>query len=315
LGINILKLTNTEAPISPILALAFGILAVSTASIFIRFAQQDAPSLTIAALRLIFASLVLAPLALFRKNQEMRGLSKPAFGLLFLSGLFLAFHFATWITSLEYTSVASSVVLVQTTPLWVALFSFIFLRERISRYVGIGLALALAGGAVVGMANACRISSTGVACESIGQVFQGRALLGNSLALAGAIFASGYLIIGRRMRASLSLTSYTFIVYGSSAVILLIAVLFARQPLTGLQPNVYLWCLALALIPQLLGHSSFNWALGYLSTTFVSIALLGEPVGSIILAFLILKQSPSALELTGGVLILAGIYMTSLSAK
>lgn len=303
--------SDKKPPIPPVLALAFGILAVSTASIFIRFAQQDAPSLVIAALRLSFSTVILAPVALIRRREELRALKGRDLALLVLSGLFLAFHFGTWITSLEYTSVASSVVLVQTTPLWVALLSFIFLRERISRLVGAGLLLALAGSVLVGISNACQWTAAGFACDPVGQVFQGKALLGNGLALAGAFFASGYLVIGRRMRANLSLISYTFLVYGSSAIFLLVSVLISGERLVGFPSSVYMWCLALALVPQLLGHSTFNWALGYLPATYVSVALLGEPVGSTILALLILKQVPSAFEITGGLLILVGIYLAS----
>src|SRR5688500_12600149 len=147
----------TSSPSRPVLLLALigAILATSASSIFIRYAQVDAPSLAIAALRLTFATLVLAPLALTRHRDELRALTRPDLWLGLLSGLFLAAHFATWISSLEYTSVASSVVFVSTGPLWVALASPLFLKEHLSRAAVVGLALALLGGTVIGVSDAC----------------------------------------------------------------------------------------------------------------------------------------------------------------
>lgn len=300
-----------SAPVSPLLALSFAILAVSTSSIFIRFAQQETPSLVIAALRLSFATIVLAPLAIQKRRPEICALKREQVAILVLSGLFLAIHFATWITSLEYTSVASSVVLVQTTPLWVALLSPLFLGERTRPIVLAGLFLALLGGAVVGLGNACQFISGGLVCTSTASLFQGKAMFGNLLALAGAVSGSGYLLIGRNQRAHLSLLTYTFIVYGSAAVFLLFGVLFSRESLIGYPPIAYGLCLGLALIPQLLGHSTFNWALRYLPVAYVSVALLGEPVGTTLLATVILHQIPTSFELVGGLSILTGIYLTS----
>ncbi|GAB4501643.1 MAG: DMT family transporter [Anaerolineales bacterium] len=276
-----------------------GILAVSTASIFIRFAQENAPSLVIAALRLSFASLALAPLALTRHRAELAGLTRREVGLGLLSGVFLALHFASWISSLEFTSVASSVVLVTTTPLWVALAAPLVLKESISRGVWLGMTLALTGGILVALSQD---SAAGTAS---------RPLWGNFLAVSGAWAAAGYLLIGRRLRERLSLIPYIFVVYGMAALTLLGFMFAAGQSPLGYPPATYLWLLALALIPQLLGHSTFNWALGHLPASFVSITLLGEPIGSIILAFLILKESPSGLELAGGACILLGIFLAS----
>lgn len=306
-----MKSRAPAAPFPPLLVLAIAILAVSTASILIRYAQRDAPSLAIAALRLLFASLALAPAALTRRRSELSALQPRDFLWLLLSGFFLALHFATWITSLEYTSVASSVVLVQTTPLWVALLGLLVLKEPLHHAVLAAVVLSLLGGVIVGLSNACAFTALGLACRPLGQLFAGRALFGNALALSGAIFVSGYLLIGRSQRARLSLLSYTFVVYSTAALLLVAGALLFGQPLTGYPPRFYLVCLALALIPQLLGHSSFNWALRYLSTTYVSVALLGEPIGSTILAYILLRQPPTAFELVGGALILAGIYLAS----
>lgn len=291
-------------------ALIFAILAVSTASIFIRFAQRDAPSLVIAALRLTFASLLLAPIALTKYRQELSRLSRRELLLAILSGFFLAVHFATWISSLEYTSIASSVVLVSTGPLWVALLSPIFLKEPLSRSVLAGMLLALLGGTIIGLSDSCQIE-TGLVCPPISQFVQGQAFWGNFLALAGAWAVAGYLMIGRRLRSDMSLIPYIFMVYGLSAVVLLIIMLVAGQSPLELPPIAYAWIFLLALVPQLIGHSTYNWALRYLPAALVSITTLGEPIGSALLAYFILQETPTLLTIVGGILILAGIFISS----
>ncbi len=293
----------------PILATAAGILFVSTASIFIRFAQAEAGPLVIAASRLLIASLVLVPLTLIKFRHEWIGLSKKDLLKAFLSGLFLAFHFATWITSLRYTSVASSVVLVTTTPLWVAIFSPLILGEKIRKLVVYGLVISMVGGIIVGCGHVCDFSSGGLICEAQG--FSGRAMLGNFLALVGAWMAAGYMLIGRQLRKKMSTIPYTALVYGVSALILTIVVVFRREPFWTYQPRTYLWLLALGIFPQLLGHSLFNWALKYISAAYVALTLLGEPIGTIILAYLFLRETPTLLEAVGAVLILVGILVGS----
>ena len=300
-------------PINPLLVIAFGILAVSTASIFIRYAQADAPSIVIAFYRLGIATLVLTPIALIKKRQELKTLTRRELLLALLSGIFLALHFATWITSLEYTTVASSVVLVSTTPLWVALLSPITIKEPVRRLVLVGMALAMIGGITVGLSDSCTWSSDGLACPTVNEFVQGEAFLGDLLALFGAFMAAGYMLIGRNVRSKMSLISYAFVVYGMAAVVLLALTLVMAQPLVGYSPQVYGLFFLLALIPQLLGHSSFNWALGYLSAAFVSVTLLGEPIGSTILAYFLLQEAPSLIKVFGAILILAGIYLASLS--
>ena len=306
---------NPRPPIQPLLVLAFGILAVSTASVFIRYAQEYAPSLVIAAYRLTIASLILTPLALTGRRQELAGLGRKSLVLGLLSGFFLALHFATWISSLEYTSVASSVVLVSTTPLWVALLSPFTLKERINRNVWIGMGLALIGGIIVGVSDSCSWHGGSLVCPPVSEFIKGQAFFGDMLALIGALMGASYIIIGRRLRAGMSLIGYIFIVYGMAAVVLIILVFSAGYPATGYPPIAYVWFLLLALVPQLLGHSSFNWALKYLSAAYVSISLLGEPIGSTILAYIILDEVPSGIKIFGAILILAGIYIASLSER
>lgn len=293
------------------LNLLIAILAVSTASIFIRFAQADgAPSLVIAALRLTFAAFLLSPLALTRHWRALSNLSRRAILLSVLAGIFLAIHFAAWISSLEYTSVASSVVFVSTGPLWVALFSPLLLNERLSRAALAGLGLALLGGAIIGLSDACGWDN-GLQCPDLSQLMQGRAMRGNFLALAGAWAVTGYLLIGRKLRVKMPLVPYIFVVYGMAAFVLLIVMLAAGKSPFGFAPKTYSWILLLAAVPQLIGHSTYNWALKYMSAAFVAVTTLGEPIGSAILAFLILGEDPTPLTIVGGVFILAGIYLAS----
>jgi len=292
------------------LALLAAILAVSTASLLIRFAQREVPSLVIAALRLMFATAMLAPVALTRRRAELRALTRRDWTLGLVSGIFLAIHFATWISSLEYTSVASSVVFVATGPLWVALLSPLLLNERLTQLAGVGLVLAFLGGALIGLSDACVIQN-GLHCAQLSQVLHGRAMWGNFLALCGAWAVSGYLMIGRKVRAKISLIPYIFLVYGIGAIVLLLLVFAARQNPFAYSAQDYGWIFLLAAIPQLIGHSTFNWLLKYLSATMVAVTTLAEPIGSSILAFFFLKETPALAVIFGGVLILSGIFLTS----
>ncbi len=282
--------------LAPRLALALGIVAVSSGSLFVRRAQADAPSLAIAAFRLLLATLILLPLAWLRHRSLLRRLAAADWGWLLGSGACLAVHFATWITSLEYTSVASSVALVSTSPLWVALIAWLAWREPLTPRLGAGLALSLAGSALISLAEARAAISA-------------RPFLGNILALAGALAVSGYWLIGRRLRRRLPLVPYVTAVYGTAAALLMAAALLLRQRLGGFAPATYGWLLMLALLPQLLGHSSFNWALGQLPASYVAIATLGEPIGAAILAYAFLGETPTRLKLLAAAMVLAGIYL------
>jgi drug/metabolite transporter (DMT)-like permease len=295
-----------------IFALLAGIAAVSTASIFIEFAQNaGAASIVIAAFRLTLATLALAPLALTRYRAQLRQLTRREWLLALLSGVFLALHFSVWVTSLQYTSVASSVVLVTTTPLWVALFSPLVLHERVGRATYIGLVLALLGGSVVGLSDACAWRAGAIVCSSVGGILGGSAFLGDFLALAGAWMAAGYLLVGRSLRARMDLVPYIFVVYGMSAILLIAFMFGLRESPLGLPPITYLWLILLALVPQLLGHSIFNWSLKYLPVSLVSVSLLGEPVGSTILAYFLLQQQPGLVKIGGAILILLGIWLAA----
>ena len=282
----------------PYLALAVGMVAVSAAAILISFARQAGmPAVAIAAWRLVLASLALAPFALARARTEYRSLAPRELALAMLAGLLLAMHFAFWISSLDYTSVMSSVVFVSTNPLFVAVASVLLLREPLRRGTVIGIGVAVAGGAIIGWLDLANPT--------------GESLRGDLLALAGALAISGYLLIGRRLRKRISLVGYIGIVYSTAAVALVVLALAMGVPLLGYSWPAYAWVALLAAGPQLVGHTSYNFALKYLSATFITVTILAEPIGATLLAIPALGQCPPPLSLLGGALILIGIYLAA----
>jgi drug/metabolite transporter (DMT)-like permease len=304
-----------KKPINPYLLLLIGILAVSTAAIFIRLILLEASALVIAAYRLALSALISGVLLLISYKGERTQLNRKDIGLLVLSGVFLAAHFAAWITSLEFISVSSSVILVTTTPLWVALLSPIVLKEKVGSRFYWGMAVAIIGGICIAISGPCRLSTTGLSCS--GSVFErgSQTLLGMALALFGAWMASGYMLIGRKMRLKLDNLSYTTSVYTVSAIVLILALILRGEKVLGYSPQIYALFVALAVIPQLLGHSVLNYSLEVLPATIVSMALLGEPVGSTILAVIFLNEIPSILEIIGGIFILLGIVISVLPER
>ncbi len=272
--------------------LVLGVFAVSWAAIFIRLAE--APALSVAAYRLGLSAVPVGALALARRRAELARLRRGEWLLLGGSGAALALHFATWIASLGRTTVASSVALVTTQPIWVALFSALVLREPISRQGVVAVLVATAGGITIAGADI---------------TLSGEALLGDVLALVGALCAAVYFVVGRRVRPAMSLAGYIGVVYSVAAVLLLLAAVGARAPLGGFSARTWTMLALLALVPQLLGHSALNWALRYLSAPFVSVTILGEPVISTLLAIPILGEWPGPVRLLGGAVTLAGVYL------
>ncbi|MCX7732038.1 MAG: DMT family transporter [candidate division WOR-3 bacterium] len=278
-----------------LLVLFLGIIAVSFASILIRL--TPAPALVIAAGRLVFAALLLTPFYLARPLHRRQELRRRKLLLSLLGGVFLAAHFGFWIESLNHTSVASSVVLVAMNPVFVALLSPLLLREKPGARLYIAVGLGALGALII---NRPALSSPA-------------GLTGNLLALAGALFAALYVIIGRKLRPGLSLVGYVWPVYLISGVILTTLVLALGYPLADYPGRTWLFILLLALGPQIIGHTSFNWALAYLPAPTVALTILGEPVGTTILAMLLLHQFPTIWEIFGGLLILTAIYIAASS--
>ncbi len=284
-----------SARFGPFLVLGIALVAVSHGAIFARLA--DAAPLAIAAWRLGFASLVVIPVALAALPRE-----RPPARALWLAagaGLLLALHFATWIASLEYTSIARSVLLVSTAPIWVAMIQFAIGRGAPRATTLAALLLATTGAAIV---------ATG---SGSGRV----AIAGDLLAVAGAIAMAGYLLLSREAQLALPFRPYLGIAFGSAAAFLWIAVLATGTVATGFDRNTW-WALAgMAVVSQLIGHSGYNWSLRQLSPFFIAIALVGEPVLASILGWWLLGEELDWRTGAGGVLILAGITLAALAAR
>jgi drug/metabolite transporter (DMT)-like permease len=293
---------NAPRPTRAYVVLACGIAAIAFASIFIALAIRDQmPAPVIAAGRLTLAALLLTPLALRQHWQHIRGLLWRQLAMIGVSGVFLGVHFYTWVSSLEHTSVLISAVLVTTTPLWLALMEKFFLKADLSRGVVVGLCVALVGGAVIGLGGANTATQT-----------TGDPNLGAILSLIGALTVSVHMIFGRSVRDQLPLLAYLWMVYGVAALVLCAIVAVTATPVLGYSANAYVWVLLLALVPQLIGHSSLNYAVRYMPATYVGIAVQMEPLASAVAAFFILQQTPSPAQLLGSAVIFAGVLIATL---
>ena len=270
--------------------LLLGIIAISTASIFIKLC--DAPALIISTYRMVLASLILMPWASYQK--VWKGWEKKDIPWLIFSGILLSLHFAFWIASLKYTSVASSVVLVTTHPIFVGIGSWLFLKERLGLNLILGIGLSVIGSGLIGYGD---------------MALSKEALMGDGLALLGALAASGYFLVGRKMRKNQDLLAYIFPVYSTAGLVLIVLSLFFRKPFFGYSSTTYLFFFLLAIVPQLIGHTTFNWALKYLPASMVAITILGEPIGSTILAYFILGEGLTIWKILGGVSIFTGILI------
>jgi drug/metabolite transporter (DMT)-like permease len=262
------------------------------------------PSPTIAAWRLGLAALIITPLALARAWPEIRDLRRRDVLLGIGSGAFLAMHFTAWITSLEYTSVASSSALVATNPLWIALGSVLLFRQRLAPLTWLGVLITVGGSVLIAISD-----GGGAGGHAL-------ALVGDALALVGALAGSGYFLVGSRLQRRLSTLAYIWLVYSSAAVILTLIALGSgawRSGATtaGYPPFAYLLLLGLAIGPQLLGHTAFNWSLRHLSATFVAVAILGEPIGAALLALVFFGQIFQPVQLLGFVVLLVGIAVAA----
>ncbi len=289
-------MVESEPPLNPKLALALGIVAVSTASILIRFSESH--PLIIAGYRMAFASILMLVLSLDSLNQ-LKGLSRREKMILLLSGMSLAAHFGTWTASLEYTSVAASTVIVDSSPIFVVILSYLLLNEGVNSREALGIVVSFLGASII----------------AIGHVDRSSNLFGDLLALIGSISLAVYLVAGRRLRGKLGLAPYTASVYGISGIILLAIAGAAGIPLLGYPVREWVIFLALALIPSGLGHNSYNYALKYLKASIVSVSILGEPIGASILAAILLHELPRLTTVIGGALVLGGIYTAVTSQR
>lgn len=284
---------------NPKAALVIGIVAVSVSALFVKFAE-GAPAAIIAFYRLFIAVLIMSPIVFFKYKNELSSVSKRNWLISALAGIFLAAHFILWFESLNFTSVASSVVFVSTQPLFAFLGTYFLFQERFSYGSIISMVIALFGSLIIGYGD-IQIS--------------GSALFGDILAVLGAIAITGYFLIGQSVRKSLSLTSYTFIVYGMAAVTLLIYNIVLKNSFVGYTPVQWSMFLALAIIPTFFGHSLFNWSLRWLSTTTVAMAGLFEPIGAAILAYFFLNEAITWSQFLGGTIVIFGLYLFNVSTS
>lgn len=284
--------------------LAMGILAVSMTAIFIRLATDAAAikgvgfSLFLAASRLIIAATILLPTW---KTLGKHKLSTKAYYYAVAAGLALSLHFATWITSLSYTSIAASTVLVTTNPIWVSVFSWIWFKEKITKTSLLGMLIAFLGGVLVAFG------------DNTGNYNYPNPLLGNLLALIGALMVSLYFLLGKEAQAiGLSTKNYITVAYSAAAVILLPLPLLFGTKYIGYPNQVYLYVFLLAIFSQLIGHTSINWVLRWISPTIVTLAIMFEPIGASFFGYLIFGEIPSNIVLLGGLILLVGVAIAVL---
>jgi drug/metabolite transporter (DMT)-like permease len=278
-------------------AMGLAVLALAFASIFItKLERVGVGPPVIAFYRMAIATMLLLPGALAFKRKEIASFAQKDFGLLVLGGFCLALHFGAWITSLKYIPIATSVVLVNSHPLFVVVASYLFLGERPRRRSIIGTAIGLAGMAVMSH-------------DALGDVQL--AVKGDGLALLGALAVVGYFIVGRKVRTRTGLLGYVTPLYAVCSLFLLIWVLMEEDPLMPYGASTWVYLLALAVVPTIIGHTVFNWAIKYVPPTAISLAFLGEPVAASVLALIFFSQRPALTTFIGGALVLAGIFLTA----
>jgi len=275
-------------------AILVAVVAVSFSAIFIKW--SDSHPFVIAFYRMGITCLMLFPLVMLEYRKELKSIDRKDLLTMVGIGVVLSVHFATWITSLTQTSVASSVILVTSHPLFVAIVSYYLFKEGLRKIGYIGILIAFSGIIVLSFGDYSK---------------GGQNLSGDMLALAGAFAAGIYILGGRKLRKTVSLVPYVFIVYSICTLFLLSFCLMASAQLHPLPPREYQLFLLMAIIPTIFGHTLYNWALKYVKAQVVSVSLLGEPIGASILAYILLENEvPTIFTFIGGALILSGIYIT-----
>ena len=289
----------------PYIALFVSILSVSFAAILIKLSSAE--PLSIAFYRILFTVILILPFVIFFKKtrKEIKNIPKKTLLIMIGIGFILAAHFAFWITSLNYTSVASSVILVTAHPILVGPVSHFFFKEKLSKINSIGIIASVTGVILLVMGN------RQLGAETIDT------LEGNILAILGGVMAGLYILGGRKIRKTVSIASYAFIVYSISAVVLLALCIIFGSELVNISVTDFQIFIAMAIIAGLLGHTLYNWSLKHVRASLASVALLGEPLGSTVWAMLIpaIGQIPSKYTVFGGAIILIGIYMTARKTK
>ena len=282
----------------PYVAIAIGVISVSLSAIFVKLSSAE--SAVIAFYRMLFSVLIMSPVFLLKYKSELKLLQKRDWIFSIVAGVFLAFHFILWFESLNYTSVASSTVLVTLQPIFAFIGTYLFFKEKVAFQSIVAVIVAISGSLLISWGD-FRVS--------------GAALYGDGLALIACAFITGYLLFGQDVRKRLSLMTYTMVVYSVSTITLFFYVLFMGQSFGPYESNDWLLFVMLAIVPNLLGHTLFNWSLKWVSTNTISIAILFEPVGAAILAFFIFNEKLILSQVIGGIIVILGILMFVLDIK
>jgi len=287
-----------STPIRAYAVIVVAIVATSSAAILIRLAlDENMPPLLIAGARLLIATAALTPIIFRRYQTRIRRLTRVELKLVALAGLCLAIHFTAWVTSLQYTTVLVSVVIVSTGPIWVAILEVAILKVKLKGSVWLGVFVALAGAMLISWAT------SGEAPPLEG----GNPSLGIIMALISACSASLYIIIGRKVRGSVSFVPYIWLVYTSGAVTTLLIIASSRTPVLGYEWQGYLWVLLLAVLAQIIGHGVLNFVLRYLSPTTLTVTAQTVPVLSALWALLILSETPTMTQVAGSIVLVLGV--------
>lgn len=282
----------------PYIAIIIGVASVSMSAIFVKLANAE--SAVIAFYRMFFSILIMSPVFFLKYSGEIKLLHKKDWIFSTIAGVFLAFHFILWFESLNYTSVASSTVLVTLQPLFAFIGTYIFFKEKISLQSIVAGSVAIVGSFLISWGD-FRVS--------------GSALYGDILALIACALITGYLLFGQDVRQRLSLMTYTMVVYSVSTICLFFYVLITGQSFGPYESTDWFWFIMLAIVPNLLGHTLFNWALKWVSTNTISIAILFEPVGAAILAYFIFAEKLIASQIIGGLVVVGGISLFIIDIK
>ena len=272
------------------LIIILGVLGASFSAVLVRY--SDAPSTVLVLYRMLWCVVMLSPMIALRHREELKQTQLKQILLCVVSGIFLGMHFTCYFQSLRYTSIASSVVLVDTEVFFVALGGVIFLKEKLAPANWLGIIITFAGSVVVAMGD-----------SGDGQ------LLGDMIALAGAMCSAVYTLIGRKVRESMSTTIYTWIVYFFAGLVALTASLCGGYEVVHIGMKNLLVAFGLALMCTLLGHSIFSWGLKYEKASFVSTAKLLEPIFASVLGILLFREIPSVTSVAGGAVVITGIIL------
>lgn len=284
--------------INPYIPIFIGVISVSLSAIFVKLANAEAG--IIAFYRMLFSVLIMAPLFFWKYTKELRQLSKRDWLFSSIAGIFLAFHFILWFESLNYTSVASSTVLVTLQPLFAFVGTYFFFKEKITMKTIFAGAIAIIGSVLISWGDF---------------TLSGAAFYGDILALIACALVTAYLLFGQDVRKRLSLVTYTMLVYVVSTITLFVYVLIKGESFGPYPTMDWVWFILLAIVPNLFGHTLFNWAIKYVSTNVVSIAILFEPIGAAILALLIFKEYLIITQLIGGLIVIMGILLFVIDEK